>query len=218
MAVLDWPATLVPARATWGLQSNTETFTSPLNRSIQTLERPGARWKATLEMPRMTADKRGQLEAFLASLGGMAGRFRLWPHARPVSAVGVGASDATLVLDFMNQVYQVDGAPAVAAALTDYKVLPTKYWPASTMVLRAGEYVEVGGELKIVTANVVSDGTGAAAIPVAPPFRKAPPVDAELVLNHPSTTMMLSSDEYSVAVGEARISDTVVIAAVEAWA
>lgn len=202
MAVLDWPAILVPARATWGLQSNTETFTSPLNRSVQTVERPGARWKATLELPRMTADKRGQLEAFLVSLGGMAGRFRLWPHARPVSAAGIA-------LPVM---------PTVSAALSDFRVLPTQSWPASTMVLLAGEYIEAGGELKMVTANVVSDGAGAAAIPVAPPFRKAPSVGAELVLNHPSTTMMLSSDEYSVAVGEARISDTVVIAAVEAWA
>lgn len=202
MAVLDWPAILVPARATWGLQSNTETFTSPLNRAVQTVERPGARWKATLELPRMTTDKRGQLEAFLASLGGMAGRFRLWPHARPVSAAGIS-------LPVM---------PAVSASLSDFRVLPTESWPASTMVLLAGEYVEVGGELKMVTANVVSDGSGAAAIPVAPPFRKAPAVGSELVLNHPSTTMMLSSDEYSVAVGEARISDTVVIAAVEAWA
>ncbi|MDR3381732.1 hypothetical protein [Cupriavidus basilensis] len=217
MAVPDWPASLVPARATWGLQSNTETFTSPLNRSIQTTERPGARWKVTLELPSMTADKRGRLEAFLASLGGMAGRFRLWPHARPVSAVGVGASDAGLVLDFLNQAYQAQGTPAVSGALSDFRVLPSKFWPASTLVLRAGEYLEVGGELKIVTADVVSDASGGAAIPIAPPFRMAPQVNAELVLDRPRATMMLINDEYSVSVGQARISETVVIAAVEAW-
>lgn len=219
MAIVNWPASLVPAKVTWGLQSNTETFTSPLNRSTQTLERPGARWKASLEMPRMDPDTRGQLEAFLVSLGGMAGRFRLWPHARPVSAIGVGASDYGVVLDFVNQSYQAQGSPMVSAALSNYKLLPTTYWPASTRVLKAGEFIEVGGELKMVTADVTSDATGNAQIPVAPAFRKAPDIGAALVLDRPKATMMLSTDEFSVGVSEGarRISDAVVIAVVEAW-
>lgn len=194
MPTLDWPASLVPAKATWGLQSNTEGFTSPLNRAVQTVERPGARWKATLEFPPMADADRGRLEAFLASLGGMAGRFTLWPHARPGSAAY---------------------SPLVNGTMTDFKSLPTKSWPVNTLVLRAGDYLVAGGELKMVTADVTSNGSGQAVVPVAPAFRKAPANNAAITLDKPRATMMLASDEYSVAVMPGRISDSVVISAVE---
>lgn len=196
MAVIDWPTYLKPSKATWGLQSNTESFTSPLNRSAQTVERPGARWKVTLEMPPMNNVDRGRLEAFLASLGGMAGRFTLWPHHRKGSSLY---------------------SPLVNGAMTDFKSLPTKAWPASTLVLRAGDFLSAGGELKMVTADVTSDAGGLAAVPVAPAFRKAPSSNSAVTLDKPRATMMLSSDEYSVSVMPGMVSDTVVISAVEVF-
>lgn len=196
MATLDWPADLVPSKATWGLQSNTETFSSPLNRSTQTVERPGARWKVTLEFPPMDPVLSGRLQAFLASLGGMAGRFTLWPHGRPGSS---------------------PYSPLVNGTMTNFKSLPTKSWPASTMVLRAGDYLAVGGELKIVTADVTSDGAGAASVPVAPAFRNAPANNAAIALNKPRATMMLTADEYGISVLPGRYSDAVVISAAETF-
>lgn len=196
MPTLDWPAQLVPSKATWGLQSNTETFASPLNRSAQTVERPGARWKVSLEFPPMDALQSGRMEAFLATLGGMAGRFTLWPHGRP------GSSPYT---------------PVVNGVMNDFKALPTKAWPASTLVLRAGDYLAVGGELKIVTADVTSDATGLAAVPVAPAFRAMPFNNAPITLNKPRATMMLSADEYGVAILPGRIADSVVVSAVEVF-
>lgn len=196
MATLDWPADIVPSKATWGLQSNTETFSSPLNRSVQTVERPGARWKVSLEFPPMDSAQTGRLQAFLAALGGMAGRFTLWPHGRP------GAS-----------LY----SPLVNGMMTDFKSLPTKSWPVSTLVLRAGDYLAVGGELKIVTADVTSDASGLATVPVAPAFRNAPSNNAAITLNKPRATMMLTTDEYAVAIVPGRISDSVVITCAEAF-
>lgn len=196
MATIDWPSGLVPAKVTWGLQSNTEVFTSPLNRSSQTVERPGARWKATWEFAPRDDDSRGQLEAFLASLGGMAGRFTVWPHQRPGSALYIA---------------QVNGN------LTNFKQLPTKNWPANTKVLRAGDFLAVGGELKMVTADVFTDGVGHAVVNVAPAFRKAPGIDDIIALNKPRTTMLLATDEYSVSTLPGRIGDSVVVSAIEAF-
>lgn len=217
MPTIDWPVDLTPSKATWGLQSNTETFTSPLSRAVQTVERPGARWKATLEFPHMGPEKRRKLEGFLAGLGGMAGRFFLWPHTAPVADIAAVPSDATMVLDFVSQSYQVNGNIVVNGSLSNFKLLPTKYWPANTLVLKAGEYLEAGGELKMVTADAYSDGAGLATIPVAPAFRR-PPVNLSVVtLSKPKTTMMLGSDEYAVPVVPGFISDTVVISAVEVF-
>lgn len=196
MATLDWPADMIPSKATWGLQSNTETFASPLNRSVQTVERPGARWKVTLEFPPMEANQTARLQAFLASLGGMAGRFTLWPHGRPGSS---------------------PYAPLVRELMTNFKVLPTYSWPSSALVLRAGDYLEVGGELKIVTADVNSNASGQADVPIAPSFRKTPVINSVIALQKPRATMMLTNDEYSVAVLPGRFSDAVVISAVEVF-
>lgn len=196
MPLLDWPADLVPSKATWGLQSNTETFTSPLNRSTQTVERPGARWKATLEFPPMEANQTARLQAYLASLGGMAGRFTLWPHGRP------GTSPY---------------APLVREVMTNFRLLPTYSWPSNALVLRAGDYLSVGGELKIVTADVTSNGSGQADVPVAPAFRKTPLINTVITLQKPRATMMLTSDEYAVSVLPGRFSDTVVLTAAEVF-
>ena len=217
MATIDWPANLTPSKATWGLQSNTETFVSPLNRATQTVERPGARWKATLEFPHMERDKRRRLEGFLAGLGGMAGRFFLWPHTAPIADLAALPVDATMMLDFLGQSYQVNGNIVVNGSMSNFKQLPTKCWPANTLVLKAGEYLEAGSELKMVTADVISDASGLATIPVAPSFRNAPASLSVVTLNKPKTTMMLSADEFAVPVMPGFISDTVVISAVEAF-
>ena len=144
----------------------------------------------------MNDTDRGLLEAFLASIGGMAGRFTVWPHYRP------GGSGYT---------------PLVNGTMSNFKQLPTKSWPTSRKVLRAGDFLAVGAELKMVTADVFSDAGGLALVPVAPAFRAAPANNTSVVLDKPRATMMLASDEYSVAVLPGRISDSVVINAVETF-
>ena len=125
MAIVNWPAILVPAKVTWGLQSNTETFTSPLNRSTQTLERPSGALEGVAGDAANGPGHTWSARSIPGVVGGMAGRFRLWPHARPVSAIGVGASDYGVALDFVSQSYQAQGSPMVSAALSNYKMLPT---------------------------------------------------------------------------------------------
>lgn len=173
MATQTFPTDILPASAMWGLQSNTESFVSPLNRSTQTLERPGARWKARLTFTTMSLTQQRKLKALLTSLNGMAGRVYLWSHENPGSSLY---------------------SPVVNGTMTDFKSLPTKSWPVSTLVLRAGDYLEVGGELKMVTADVTSDAAGLAAVPVGPPFRKAPSNLAAITLDKPKALMMLASD------------------------
>ncbi|MGO4326731.1 hypothetical protein AB4Z48_18045 [Cupriavidus sp. 2TAF22] len=194
MAILTFPDDILPSSAMFGLQSNTESFTSPLNRATQTVERPGALWKARLTFTTMNLQQQRRLKGLLAALNGMAGRIYLWPHGSPVADIAATPPAATMILDFINQSYQINGNPVVNGALSDFRLLPTKYWPAATIVLRAGEFLEVGGELKMVTADVTSDAAGLASVPVAPPFRKAPANLAVVTLDKPKALMRLASD------------------------
>ncbi|MGO4304187.1 hypothetical protein [Cupriavidus sp. RAF12] len=99
--------------------------------------------------------------------------------------------------------------------MSDFKVLPAAGFPVNTLVLRAGDFLSARGELKMVTDDVTSNGSGVASIPVSPAFRAAPTVGSAIVLNRPTALMMLSSDEYTVGVVPGLISDQVTIQAVE---
>ena len=115
---------ILPSRATWGLQANTEKFTSPLNGATQTVGRPGTRWKATLEFSGLSCAQGALLDAFLASLNGQAGRFYLYPHHRPGTkgtGVVVAASGASLTV--------------------------------SGITLATGDFVQAGDEFKIVIGS-----------------------------------------------------------------
>ncbi|HJV73175.1 MAG TPA: hypothetical protein VJ654_03050 [Noviherbaspirillum sp.] len=175
MTILTFPS-ITPAHVAWGLKSNTESFTSPLNGSTQTIERPGARWKATLTMPPLTVSNAVLLDAFLLQLNGKAGRFYLYPHHRPTPR-GLG------------------GSGVVSGGGQTGKTLATTGWTAGWLVLRAGDFFQVGSELKMCTADAVASGTGTVTLQFMPALRSAPSNGAAIVSTNPQTIMMLDTDE-----------------------
>jgi hypothetical protein len=74
------------------------------------------------------------------------------------------------------------GTPLVAGASQTGASLNTDGWPATTTVLKAGDYFSVNGELKMVTADCVSDASGNATVEFAPILRSAPADNAALTL------------------------------------
>lgn len=185
MATLNMPTTPGFASSRFGLRAHTQSFTSSLNRAVQTLELPGALWFATYELPAMTRAQAAAWQALLVDLMGAAGRF--WgfdPDARTPRGAYDSGSDTPLV----------NGASQTGASLV------TDGWRVSgTGLLLPGDYVEVtaGGqkELHMVTAQVDSDGTGAATINFKPPLRASPADSAALVLANPVVEMMLADDD-----------------------
>lgn len=75
-----------PARLRWRLLSNTQVGQSPLSKSVQSYELPGARWGFTAEWPPLEAEQRRLMRAFLAELGGQAGRFTMRNWEQPAIA------------------------------------------------------------------------------------------------------------------------------------
>lgn len=70
---------------------------------------------------------------------------------------------------------------------------------ASTVgVLKAGDYFEVNGELKICTADVNSDLYGSATIQFSPPLRASPPAQTVINLNKPNCLMRLTDESYKM--------------------
>jgi len=162
--VLEWPGPN-PSSLSWHLESNTKTFRSPFNGSSQTVRFPGSRWKCTVEYAVLEEAQARKIEAVIAALDGEYGRVKIRDWGRD------GKSPA--------------GSPVVSDADQTGVALTTKGWTANTLVLRAGDYFTVNSELKKVTADVTSNGSGAATISFAPMLRSSPPPNSSLEVQNP---------------------------------
>lgn len=65
MADLIFPPSLVPKRVEWTLERNVAAFESPLTYTAQRVSRASARWRASIEMPRLDASETAMLSAWL---------------------------------------------------------------------------------------------------------------------------------------------------------
>lgn len=181
MAILTFPSRL-PSEITWSLQSNTQAFESPFNKTTQVLEMAGARWAASLRFsPMKEADARAFL-AFLVSLRGESGRFYLHDHSL-LAPQGIAT-----------------GTPVVAGAAQSGSLLNTSGWTTSTAILKAGDWVGVGDELKMVIEDVSSDAGGLASIKIEPPIRISPANLSAIVIDKPTAIMRLATDAPSWSV------------------
>lgn len=167
-----------PTVVNFALIPNTQIFTSPINRSTQTLELPGARWRAKMEYRNVLESDARILKAFFAKLRGASGRFYLadMSHKTPAgTALGSGI---------------VKGAAESGSSIS------TDGWTANqTSLLLPGDYVGIGGELKIITTAISSDGTGNATITFEPPLRSTPADNSAIVVTMPTCIMRLENDE-----------------------
>lgn len=200
MTIHTWP-TLTrsgPATLEWALVSNTQTFSSPLSGSVQTLELPGARWQFSFPMSNLHPDDAALLRAWLVKLRGQSGRFYMHNMAHPTPR-GAGG-----------------GTPVVSGAGQSGTALTTTGWPNSLTVLKAGDFFEVNGELKMAVADATSNGAGAATITFEPPLRASPANLAAITTNKPKGVFKLDEDTVRWSTVPALIS-SFAISATEAW-
>jgi hypothetical protein len=200
MTIHAWPALnkFEPATWDWSLVSNTQTFSSPLSGSVQTLEMPGARWRVTFQMNSMTAADSALLRAWFAKLRGQSGRFYLHNMAHPIPR-GVGG-----------------GVPVVSGAGQSGSSLTTSGWPVSATVLKAGDFFEVNSELKMAVADAVSNASGVASVAFEPPLRNSPANATGITTNKPLAIFKLDDDIVRWTTVAGALS-SFAISATEAW-
>ena len=148
--VYEWPEGLTPSTFAIKLRSNTKQFSSPLNQSSQDAHFPGSSWQVTMSFEQLDDEESRDLESILFSLDS-GGKVRIPDFGR-------SGTNRTGVTVFGNA--QTGGS------------LVTQGWPPNVVnVLKKGEYLEVGQELKFVLENVSSDEAGRATIKISPWLR-----------------------------------------------
>tara|TARA_R110002020_G_scaffold337389_1_gene552864 strand:- start:2762 stop:3364 length:603 start_codon:yes stop_codon:yes gene_type:complete len=173
--------TIRPDSEDLGIKNNIQSFRSSLNGFRQFGELPGSIWILAMTWTnRYNATdnqlQANRLKAFLTSLNGPTGTFTYTPtEAQTRQGTGLGSG----VMNGANQ---------------QGESLVTDGWTINqTDLLKAGDYIEVNQELKMVVEDVASDGSGNATIKIRPAIRKPPADGAQIIVDQPKGVFRMNA-------------------------
>ena len=166
MTTRTFPA-IKPNSMTWELIANSQQFVA-LSGAIQTAQRPGQRWTVQLEYAALVAADRAVLQAFVVQVLGQADNFTLTPHDYSPR----GAFGGTPVVNGAGQSGNALNIDGCSASVTNW--------------IRAGDFFQVGTELKMATQDASSNGSGEVALSFVPELRSAPGDGASITTTEPT--------------------------------
>ncbi len=172
-----WPATIGIESSEWSLDENIGISESIFTRRTQKISLSAGtadRWSGTVKTPLLTETEVRTMMAFLIRVG----KYGLFELGHPdYTGPDSGASDGT-----------VNGASQTGTTLN------CNFAETSQTVLLAGEWLQFGDELKMCTADAVTDGSGDVAIAIRPAIRTSPADAAAVEINTPVATLQLLTD------------------------
>lgn len=188
MTTYTIPTTVGFSSVEFGLENNNQVFESPLSNSIQVSELTGARWYATFNLPPMKKDNALEYIGFLQRLQGRVHSFFGYDanHRSPSGTI----SGSTLLVNGANQT----GTSLILDGGAN-----------STLVLKAGDFFSVNNELKMITANATTDGSGNVTVNFVPSLRSSPGDDAVITTTNPVCTMKLTGDSTTYSINTSSI-------------
>lgn len=159
----------------FGLEYNSQVFTSPLSNAQQVLELTGARWTAsyTLAVYKANSDAAEEIKSFLMKLRGMANDFNAYDP------------------DYDGARGTVSGAPQVMGGSQTGNSLICDGFANNSNVFKDGDYFSVNGEFKRITQSITSNGSGEATLVFEPPLRNSPSDNAVITYASPVCRMRL---------------------------
>lgn len=147
MTTYTWPGNIYPSTSTLQWMDNSAKFVSPLSGVTRTVNRPGGRWRLTMQFQARRPSEMQQLEAFLFRLEGSTHRASIpdFAYQRQGTGGGVTASPASVI--------RVDGASQTG------RTLLTDGWTPGELVLKAGDRVSVNGQMLVLAEDCYSSGS-----------------------------------------------------------
>ena len=190
MTTYTWPTTDIfrPADYEWRLVPNIiRSSMSPFNGHPQTIEVPGTRWTALLNMSWHYAAERAEVEAWLNRVRGAANRIALWHPMRPTPR-------GTLQANTTTNATAAAGAVSITIAAT------------TGLTLLAGDMISIAtADSKTQLVQVTQDTTSSASsmtVAFTPPMRWSVANGAAVVVIRPTAEFRLDdapSIPYSAA-------------------
>ena len=165
----------------WGLERVVAVTESPFTNQEQVYEHEGAQWRATFTLPPMKKESAAVWLAFLMSLRGRRGTFKIGDQDRKTIQ---GVATGTILVN--------------GDAQTGNAINLDGFANSTNNVFKAGDYIQINSYLYIVSADVNSDASGEATVYVEPSLRtgiEAINDDTTVVYSNTTTLMRLDSNE-----------------------
>lgn len=180
----SFPATLVTTpgirRCNWGLRFNTRMHRSRFSGVTQAVRNQGGeQWYADVQLPSMIVANKQIWMAFLNSLAGTFGYFRMGDPAYTGPRGTAG------------------GTPLVNGGSQTGNSLITDGWTAAATFLK-GDYFQLGDYLYQANTDTTADGSGNMTIVFEPGLRVSPSNNDALTISSPKTLMSLTEDGFTV--------------------
>jgi hypothetical protein len=147
MSTYHWPTGIRVKASQFGLESNVQSFTSPLSNSTQRSILPGAKWVATYEL---TSHTRAEFAAMKAFLLNQRGGFNTFYGFDPDAKIPLGVATGTPLIK--------------GASQTGLNILTDGWTPSTAAILKQGDYIQVGTEMKMIMQDANSDINGEATL------------------------------------------------------
>lgn len=173
--IIDWPAALRPAVVEWSLITPQRLGRSVLDGTVQAAPLGPPRWAFTVTAGVLRRAEGPLWEAFIFSLRGMKNRARVWDWRREAP---LGPAP---------------GTPVLAAAASGTSCL-IGGWTPSTFIMGRGSWLGINGELKQLTNDLTSNGSGQTTATFEPPMRATAPSGTPVVLVKPTSLFVMTTD------------------------
>tara|TARA_R100001463_G_scaffold47185_4_gene95984 strand:- start:1349 stop:1975 length:627 start_codon:yes stop_codon:yes gene_type:complete len=168
----------------WRIQRAVSVSVSPYNYKSSVSDFGGAVWTTTVTLPPMKRDEAVAWQVFFMQLHGTFGTFLL------------GDPDAKTIRGGLTSTINVNGAHSVGA----YSIA-IEGANASTLILKAGDYIQFGSgatsKLHMVVADCTSNGSGQATVEIEPRLKTALADDSTIVHSNTKAVMRMESAELS---------------------
>ena len=160
------------------LEANTQRFESPITKAVQRSRLGGGRWVATYTLPRMKRAEAMLWKAFFLKCEGSAYTFNAYD---PDATSPLGAWTGTPLVNGASQTGSTLAIDGCAAAVFGWGM--------------AGDYFSVGGELKQLTQDADTNGSGETTLYFKPALRSSPADNAAITFEQATCEMVLTDDQ-----------------------
>ena len=165
----------------WAMERVVAVTESPFTNQEQIFEHEGAQWKATFTLPPMKKESAAIWLAFLMSLRGRRGTFKIGDQDRKTIQ---GTATGTVLVN--------------GAAQTGNAINLDGFTASRANVFLAGDYIQINSYLYMVSANVTANGSGEATVYVEPSLRtgiEAINDNTTVIYSNTTTVMRLDNNE-----------------------
>ena len=174
---LIFPSHIKPSVSDFRLLANSKTFASSFNRSQQTVAWAGEIWTAKLSFRALNKAQASDLIGFLWSLKGASTAFYM------------GDSAFTQPMGTGNGAVVVNGGGQTGTSIN------VRGGAAGEIILKAGDYLQIGNELKGVTKDCLVAGDTTATIEFEPRLRAIPSDTSVVILKNTQGLFRLKDDQ-----------------------